>query len=47
VNAPVEIEEIETADSIHPVFARSEFHQELFQNARIALAYSVQFVASG
>ena len=44
MNAPVQIKQIESAQPIHPIFARSQFHQEFLQNSRIALAHSMQFI---
>ncbi len=43
MNAPVEIEQLQSVRATHRVSARGQFHQKFFQNTRVAVAYLMQF----
>jgi hypothetical protein len=43
MNAPVEIEQLQSVRATHRVSARGQFQQEFFQNTRVAVAHPMQF----
>src|SRR5581483_11847159 len=43
MNAPVEIEQLQSVRATHCVSARGQFQQEFFQKARVTVAHPMQF----